>query len=124
MLELRHTDGVQRSGLPAGTAGSTAAATRLKQRGEQSAQAARRRTACRQRQNVAAACALVACCSWLCSSPVRAAETPAQAAQRVGAEAGPIGVASQALLPALNSFVSPGGYLGADNVSLGNTTFR
>ena len=116
--------GIRKSG-PASIAGSTAAAMQLVQRREYGAGAARRRcTARRQWANTVAVWALVTCCSWLLWSPAHAAETPAQAAQRVGLDAGPIGVAAQSLLPPLNTFVVPGGYLGTDNVSLGNTTFR
>ena len=68
--------------------------------------------------------ALVACCSCLRLGLVHAAETPSEAAQRVGTDGGPVGVAPQSLLPPLYTFVQPGGYLGAGNVSLGNTTFR
>ena len=39
-------------------------------------------------------------------------------------DTGPIGAGFQTPLPPLSTFVQPGVYLGADNVLLGNTTFR
>ena len=49
--------------------------------------------------------------------------TQCQSAQ-VTINSGPIGAGPQTQLPPLSSFVQPGVYLGTDEVSLGNTTFR
>ena len=73
-------------------------------------------------QSLIAAWALVAC--WLQPMPAHAAERISEAVQRVATNYGPIGASSQTLLPPLSTFGLPGGYLGAENVSLGNTTFR